>query len=172
MECDGNGYCISNKSFICKYDCVLKECPNYFLCNTKCPQNILDFNNGVCFTCIEHFGKSFENDSRSNPILEVDDCIDCPICFSENVEGIKNPRCKHYLCNSCFKIIYNFDVKYEDEPLFPFPDKEEEYYLDPDFFSEDIVINSWKKRWLSWNNEKRKKKLGYNFIKHCPLCRT
>lgn len=159
MECNGDGYCLNNKSYVCKYECSPVECPNFFICKQKFPQCILDFNSGVCFTCMNLLKKMI-------PLEFSEEEIECPVCFTNTYENIKNPNCNHFLCIDCFGYIYGYKNTHKNEPVFPFFEKEEDYYKNPELFTDDAIINSWKRRWIEWNQKKEEK-----IMKKCPLCR-
>ena len=175
MECDGNGYCLSVRNLVCTYECVAQECPNAFFCGNTAPQFLLDFNQGVCNSCIAHFGSCVENPTPSNPILQrvVDDDVpECPVCFTcdPTEGGVRGPRCSHYLCLTCVRLIY---TDHEGTfPPFPLPEVEDEYFADPTLFIHSDPIREWRKTIGSWNF-KRMHYLARNrpYLKHCPLCR-
>jgi hypothetical protein len=173
-QCDGSGLCLTTK-LVCHSGCTRRECPNTLICQNQEPQFILDFNNGVCNDCATHFGRSVENPTASNPILQFKDDVDCPVCF-QHLMGAKNPRCNHELCLKCLKAIYWYDDSFEDlvpRPQFPHPDQEDEYYEAPELFIHDQLVNMWKKQIGSWNEER----IWYvmhnkKYLKHCPICRA
>jgi hypothetical protein len=178
MECNGFGYCLTTGAkVICNYDCQPQECPNFWLCSNQVPEFFLEFNQGVCNECVTHLGKCPENLNPSDPILEKkEEQSDCPVCLQEVSITVKNPRCSHYLCESCFKTIYWLDdIEYIDHtaPLFPYSEqKEEEYYQEPELFIHDQQVIRWKKELGSWNELRIQYILeNKKYLKHCPICR-
>jgi len=177
MQCDGMGYCLTVRNLICTYECTPRECPNFLVCGNTEPQFILEFNRGVCNACTVSFGPNWENDAPSNPILEVDYTYhadaDCPVCLLAKTPRIKNPRCSHYLCIACIRLIYGLDGLPEGQPPFPGPEPtEEEYYARPNWFINDPLVQDWKRRMGSWNEERMRYVLTHSqYLKHCPLCR-
>jgi len=173
MQCDGCGYCLTVNNIVCMYDCKLKKCSNYTLCGNKSPFFLLDFNRGVCNECISKFGKCVENPTTSDPKLKFSHTeMECPVCLQNVKLSVKNPRCSHYICLSCIKAIYWIEYEIPEKPEFPHPDKENEYYENPEWFLNDESVNDWKKKLGSWN-EKRLEYIVQNkkYLKHCPLCR-
>lgn len=173
MQCDGNGYCLSVRNLICAYECEHVECPNFYLCNSKCPQFILDFNQGVCNECFVAFGNTVENPTPSNPILHRVEASDteCPICLRVHPDGgFLNPRCTHFLCVDCIRELY---MKEEDAPPFPVHEQEELYHHDPALFLNDVRIREWKKVAGSWKFRLLLYRLEHRpYLKHCPICRA
>jgi hypothetical protein len=163
---------------ICQHHCRAEECPNYWICGNSAPLFMLEFNNGVCNDCITRLGKCPENSSPSDPILdhlELETPEDCPVCFQSVMNMVKNPRCCHALCLSCFKAIYwSDDTLIQDLPSFPYSEqKEEEYYLDPNLFLHDPLVIRWKKQIGSWNENRIQYILeNKKYLKHCPICRA
>lgn len=173
-QCDGSGLCLTTK-LICEFGCARRECPNTPICNNQEPQFILDFNNGVCTECITHLGRSPENPTPSRPILKFTQEIECPVCFNVR-KGVQNPRCDHVLCIPCLKAIYWYDETIDGlipRPQFPLPEQEEDYYHTPELFINDKLVNEWKTKIGSWNEER----IWYvvhnkKYLKHCPICRA
>lgn len=173
-QCDGSGLCLTTK-LVCEFGCTRRECPNFFICGNEEPQFILDFNRGVCTECSTHVGRSLENGSPSNPVLQTKEDHECPVCF-QTAQGIKNPRCNHYLCIKCLKAIYWYDDSLDGlipRPEFPHVGQEDEFYEYPDLFVNDQLVNEWKQRIGSWNEE-RVWYVVHNkrYLKHCPICRA
>lgn len=164
MECDGSGLCLTT-FMICNFNCTQEECGNFFVCNNTAPRFILNFNNGLCNDCCTKFGA----------VLFKVYNIDCPVCLQIKELGSTNPRCIHVLCISCLKSIYWDDPnisEFINEPKFPYPSLENDYYENPGEFINDELINSWKKNFGSWNSNR----INYIFknrkyLKRCPICR-
>lgn len=173
MKCDGLGNCLTNPNIICDLDCSLQQCPNFLICGNEEPYFMLIFNNGVCNECFSKFGPCIQNSNPSNPNLIFDyENFDCPICLQYVDVKVKNPRCDHCLCIKCMKGIYFTDIEYPNEPQFPYPNTENEYYEDPNLFLNDIQVQLWKRSIGSWNEERVHYILeNRKYLKHCPVCR-
>lgn len=175
MQCDGYGYCLTVNNIVCMYDCKMKKCKNYFLCGSRAPKFLLEFNKGVCNECYTKFGRCIENPTLSDPKLQTIENkeYECPVCLQIVNFSVKNPRCIHYLCLSCLKAIYWVDFEIPDKPSFPHPEKEAEYYENPEWYLNDESVSEWKKQLGSWN-EKRMVYIVKNkkYLKHCPICRS
>lgn len=105
-------------------------------------------------------------------ILEMSKIIECPICL-EIKEGISQPRCNHSLCIKCFKRCYYGD-DIEGEPLFPYPDIEDEYYDDQDnikWVKDYPLIKKYNEEWNKWEDENIHKYDNEKYLRFCPLCR-
>jgi hypothetical protein len=99
-------------------------------------------------------------------------CEECPICL-EFKRSISHPNCEHTLCIECFKRCYYGDDNTENEPKFPYPDIEDEYYEDqdnPKWETDYTLIKIYNEEWNKWDDEKTQK---YNeeYLRTCPLCR-
>lgn len=175
MQCDGYGYCLSVHNIICEFNCKLRKCPNFIICNNKEPYYILEFNRGVCNDCSVNFGKCIENPTTSYPkLLFSDQSLSCPVCLQVSKNNVKNPRCSHFLCITCIKAIYVYSInEFPKEPSFPHPDRENEYYENPEWFLNDEFVIKWKKQWGSWNEDRINYILSNKkYLKRCPICRS
>jgi hypothetical protein len=87
------------------------------------------------------------------------------------------PKCDHKLCIDCFKRCYYGDDDLEakeNEPQFPYPDIEDEYYDDQDNSRWEIdypLIEKYNKDWNEWDNNKQSKYNTENYLRMCTLCR-
>lgn len=138
---------------------------------------MLEFNRGVCNSCVVHFGRTIENPTPSNPVLarvQGDDVPDCPVCLTRDPEtgGARGPRCDHYLCLECIRAIYTDPEATDLFPPFPVPEWEEDYYADPNQFIHDDAIRAWRLQVGSWNVRRMQFVRTHRpYLKHCPLCR-
>ena len=101
--------------------------------------------------------------------------MECPICL-EVKHSISQPNCEHTLCIECFKRCYYGDNDTENEPKFPYPDIENEYYdnqenpkLDYDLLYP--LIKKYNEDWNKWDDEKNQKYENEENLQKCPLCR-
>lgn len=179
MSCDGNGNCLrqlneneyyADPDVKCEYNCKSFECSNYILCKTTNPKWLLDCHGGLCLHCDMMFGKWCDGKG----ILNIINNVECPICY-ELTTCLSQPKCDHYICISCFKRCYYGDKNNDNEPMFPYPDIENEYYADP----ENI---KWKNNYPLidiYNNicdeldeeYELKRSLEEIYLAKCPICR-
>jgi len=178
-ECTGTGQCLRyiernkysfNKQFFCPYDCKPKPCPNFIICGTLLPQYKLNRSTDkICKDC----DMAFSTKSGGYGVLPQKQIDECGICYCENINGVANPKCTHYICIDCFKVCYGALLPNSrfDEPKFPYshtlhlryaanPDSEE-WYQYPD-------IVTWIEEWGNWN-ERRNFKIDK--MAKCPFCR-
>ena len=65
ITCKGNGECLQQNEYtheyykknntICEHNCVALHCPNYIVCGSMVPKNILDIQNDLCYYCNDMF---------------------------------------------------------------------------------------------------------------------
>ena len=116
---------------------------------------------------------SGENKHIGKGILKISNNLECPICL-EIKECISQPRCNHSLCISCFKRCYYGDENNEGEPIFPYPDIEDEYYdgtKDINWDNDYPLIKLYNEEWNKWDDEKTEKYKNEENLRICPLCR-
>ena len=80
------------------------KCQNYNLCKEK----IQSWMGNRCMSCDVTFGEW--NDGKG--ILKEYPEHECPICL-EIKTCFEQPKCKHTICSSCFRIIYFGDIPEE-----------------------------------------------------------
>jgi hypothetical protein len=152
------------------------KCKNYKLCKEVLPKWWFECKgNYLCTNCHIMFGTWGES-YRGKGILEISDNLKCPICL-ENKRSITQPNCEHTLCINCFKRCYYGDDDTENEPKFPYPDIENEYYDDHN----DHENSKWKtdyplikihnEEWNKWDDEKNQKYETEEYLRKCSLCR-
>jgi len=111
----------------------------------------------LCFSCDVTFAKP-------QTFLEN---VECQICLSKQVQGVKRDTCHHAVCLTCFKKAHYGDPP--PRPVFPY-EKEIEM---------DFMENEWDERWFEdplirkYQNEHQAwvEKLYANF-KECDPMRT
>lgn len=148
----------------------LVKCPNYVVCEKRCPQIVLDYHSGVCLDCNFLFGKW----SGGKGILKLLEDLECCICF-ENKICVTQPKCDHFICVDCFKVCY-FGKNRVDlpEPVFPYPDDIKEEYLNDlqhPKWDEDENIKQYLNDLEVWYRETLRVNLSQNYLKCCALCR-
>jgi hypothetical protein len=186
--CKGDGECleqtgdeldtfIKKLDIICIHNCIPIKCKNYILCKSQFAEMYMSCwgGEGLCRWCRECFGTwgKMPNGNIGKGILEVTDNIECPVCLEEKT-CISQPYCNHSLCTVCFNTCYGRDYNREDEPYFPYPDLEEEYYADIEnikWENEYPLIEIWNDEWDKWDDDRIEK---YQNTKHlfciCPVC--
>lgn len=153
------------------------KCKNYEICKCVLPKWWFECKgNYLCTNCDMMFGTwgSGENSHTGKGILEISDNIDCPICL-EVKKGISQPRCNHSLCVDCFKRCYYGDSSNDDgEPIFPYPDIEDEYYDDQEnikWANDYPLIKTYNEEWIKWDDERIENYECENYLQRCPICR-
>ena len=141
------------------------KCKNHEVCGTILPNWWWDCKHVyTCTTCNILFGK----------ILTKIDSVECPLCL-ECKQGITYPNCDHAICIDCFKRCFYGDKCLENEPTFPYPDIEDEYYEDPhnpkwkklDY----VLIGMYHTNWNRWDENRMEKYNHEYYLRKCSLCR-
>lgn len=149
------------------------KCKNYELCKCVLPKWWFECKgNYLCSPCHMLFG-TWGKSHTGKGVLEISDNLDCPICL-ENKRSIEQPNCEHTLCIDCFKRCYYGDDDAENEPNFPYPDIEEEYYEDqfnPKWEKDYPLIKIHNEEWNKWDDKKNEKYENEKNLRNCPLCR-
>jgi len=151
------------------------KCKNYELCQTVLPKWWFECKgNYLCTNCDAMFGTWSNGDytQTGKGILDISDNIECPICL-ENKRGISYPRCNHKVCIECFKKCMYADE--DGEPLFPYPEIEEEYYEErenPKWKTHYPLIYIYQRDWDIWENNRWIKYENERNLRLCPVCRA
>jgi hypothetical protein len=137
------------------------KCKNHIVCGSVLPKWWFDCKASyLCINCDMMFGTL-----KSKSISE------CPICLKIK-ECISQPRCDHSLCISCFKRCYYKDI--EGEPIFPYPDIEDEYDDDPEnikWANDYPLIKIYYEEWNKWDDKKTEKYENEKNLRICSICR-
>lgn len=148
------------------------KCHNYELCEAMLPDWWFDCKgNYLCTNCDVMFGTWGEYTGRGN--LMFKNKFKCPICFDIK-RSVSYPNCNHYSCIDWFKRCYYGDDDYDNEPLFPYPNIENDYYDDQENSKWDIeypLIKKYNKEWNRWDSRKMEKYDNESYLRRCPLCR-
>ena len=155
------------------------KCKNYEVCERILPKCWFEYkNNYLCSTCHMMFGTWTEHTGKKHigkGILPIFDNIECCICL-EIKKNITQPRCDHLLCITCFRRCYYGDDSSENEPKFPYPDIEEEYYdnqQNSKWINNYPLIKKYNDDWDNWDDERQyKRNIEAKYLAKCPLCRT
>ena len=149
------------------------KCKNYELCEAVLPKWWFECKgNYLCINCHMLFG-TWGGSHTGKGILEISDNLECSICL-ENKRSITQPNCEHTVCIKCFKRCYYGDDNTENEPKFPYPYIEDEYYEDQDNQKWDTdypLIKIYNEEWDKWDDEKNQKYENEENLRKCPLCR-
>lgn len=146
------------------------KCKNYIICEAVLPKWWFECKgNYLCTNCHMMFGTWGDNHVGKGH-FEITDNLECPIC-AEVKECISQPNCDHSVCISCFKRCYYGDE--EGEPIFPYPDIEDEYYDDTENIKWENypLIKMYDEEWNKWDDAKNKKYNQEEYLRKCPLCR-
>jgi hypothetical protein len=96
------------------------KCKNYIICGCVLPN--WWYNYKGCYNCTNCLIAGFGD-------LKITEQLECPICFEVSICVIQ-PQCTHHVCISCFKRCHFNHNNPEGEPIFPYPDVEDEYFDD------------------------------------------
>mgnify|MGYP000255193207 FL=1 len=98
MSCSGNGECFQQcdydcyeKRLECAYNCELRPCNNFIICQKKYPQWYLNCHNGCDTHCDMQYG----------PLKFLDEETECCICFEH--KKMIQLLCNHKFCLDCIK---------------------------------------------------------------------
>ena len=142
------------------------KCDNFEICETMLPYWWYDNkNNYLCTNCHFLYGKE--------KLQITDDNEKCIMCLEKKIRGIVHPKCGHSICVDCFKMYYYSE--YIEEPQFPYPEIEDEYYGDPEnkkWKNKYPTIKLFYADWNYWNNNKRENYLNECNTIICPLCKN
>jgi len=137
------------------------RCKNHIVCETVLPRWFKGCY--LCTNCDMLFGR----------ILKITEPVECPICL-EVKKGITLSRCTHAICIVCFKRCYYGDESRAGEPVFPYPEMEDEYWDDPENpkWLHDPLIQSYHEELNAWEDKKIEKYENEMHLRTCPLCRN
>ena len=153
------------------------KCNNFDVCDTLLPDLWNEYKGKwLCTNCDMMFGTWGGKNVGKGTLIFVDD-IECPICL-ENKKCVSQPRCDHFVCIDCFKRCYYGDEDKENEPLFPYPDIEDEYFDDPNIFFNKLdnykykeAIEEYEFLYNIWFDKKDEKYEKEEYLRRCPLCK-
>lgn len=146
------------------------KCKNYELCEDVLPKWWFECKGHyLCTNCDMMFG-TWKNGKGE---LNFSDNIECSICLYIK-RSVSQPNCEHTVCIECFKRCYYGDDDTENEPKFPYPDIEDEYYDDqdnPKWETDYPLIKTHNEEWNKWDDEKVQKYENEEYLRKCPICR-
>lgn len=154
------------------------KCKNYELCEEILPKWWFECKgNYLCTNCDMMFG-TWSNEKANvhktgKGVLDISDNTECPICL-EKKRSISQPNCLHTLCIDCFKRCYYGGDDSENEPKFPYPDIEDDYYkdqLNPKWDTNYPLIKIYNEQWNKWDDKKNEKYDAESNLRICPICR-
>jgi len=139
------------------------KCKNHIVCDAVLPKWWYDCKG--CYLCINCLVLGWGN---LRTFIEME----CPICLDTNTV-ITRPTCEHHpICVSCFKRCY-YGVR-ENEPKFPYPEVEDEYFDDqdnPKWESDYPLIRTYNKEWNDWEDLREYKNQTEQNLRTCHYCR-
>lgn len=153
------------------------KCKNYEICATLLPKWWFECKGHyLCTNCDIKFGTwKFQGEEykTGKGKLDIIDNLECPICL-EVKRSISQPNCEHTLCIECFKRCYYGNDNIDNEPKFPYPYIEEEYYENQDNLKWDNdypLIKIYNEDWDKWDDATDKKFNEEKYLRKCSLCR-
>lgn len=184
MVCDGTGMCLiqgDDMRYIqgtdnCQFNCRPVNCPNFKVCGATAPQRLLSCHHGLCTSCDVSFG-TWRGGTGS---LDFEIIEECPVCLDENLEGVRQPACTHFVCVPCFKKMQGYDFECDiPEPEFPVGiiDQADEDAFDAnpedERWAHNQVLQDYVHDHNLWENyyEYKLEEHTRNLAK-CPLCRA
>ena len=148
------------------------KCKNFMFCKSVLPNWWYDRKGKyLCTNCDMLFGTWGNQIGKG--ILPIIKNAECPICL-EIKTCISQPRCDHYTCIDCFKRCYYGENI--NEPPFPYPEIENEYYNhsdpdDPEWFIKYPLIQKYNDDFNALLDQKEEKMNSEYYLQQCPLCR-
>jgi hypothetical protein len=137
------------------------KCKNHKLCKSILPKWWWNSNECyLCTNCEMVFGElTFKE-------------MECPICFDFK-NGLSPLKCDHFICIDCFQRCYYGDEDKDNEPHFPYPELEEEYFNHPDLdkWNHYPFIRIFHEEWIMWDEKRIEKYDNEESLRKCPLCR-
>ena len=179
-RCSGDGECLlqtdtgyaRSDDYECVHDCVAVQCPNFEICESVAPKEILGCHAGLCHNCDIMFGRW----QGGKGALTIGNLEECYVCFEENVKGVSMPKCDHVICTSCFKRFFYGDRR--ALPKCPFPETEYYDFVDsnaerPDWLDDDAMarIQRWEQICNSIQLSRDKEYEKERNLRCCPFCR-
>ncbi len=173
--CTGNGDCLTQcghnrecnelyhkiEDMTCEFNCEPMKCPNYLICGDISPKWYFNCHWGTCLHCKFMFGKQ--------KILAFSES-ECPVCL-ETKQCVTLLNCEHKECVDCFKRAW-YGAKTQ-QPPFPIPELEEEYYdtSDEDRWRENHLVVKWWNDIEKWEDTTSEERSREKYLRCCPLCR-
>lgn len=137
-------------------------CKNTLVCKRSFPKEWVDYNGcTLCTDCDFRFGKKLEITKN-----------ECPICLDDRL-CVQLSKCEHSICIPCFRRCYYGDESRIGEPVFPYPELEEEYKENPYHkkWSNYLLIQLYQEEYEIWNMKEIDKYMSEGHLRRCPLCR-
>jgi hypothetical protein len=139
-------------------------CKNAIVCKGSFPKEWVDYNGcTLCTDCECRFGRT----------LTLTKEQECPICL-EDRPGVQLSKCEHSICIPCFQRCYYGEESHIGEPMFPYPQLEEEYKDNPYHkkWRNYILIQIYREEYETWNYKNIDKYMSEGNLRRCPLCRN
>ena len=141
------------------------RCINYHICETELSDWLRNGEKHKCTSCQQIFGKQLVP-KRTCRISR------CSGCQATGRRGISLPDCGHEVCLNCFRVGYLGSAPVlRDEPEFPDPDLEHEYFTDS---SQGVFQNktyrNYARDWEVWDQEVQQAFSLSRGTRECPGC--
>ena len=144
------------------------KCPNFEICEKYDFSLNMNCHGGLCINCDIMFGKW--DGGKGELVFKQDDCC---ICL-ENKRCVSMPKCNHFVCIDDFKRCM-YGEERQNEPPFPYPELEDDYYLKNQFhpyYENDPVIIKYNEDHNKWDDMYDIKYKNEENLRNCPLCRN
>jgi hypothetical protein len=154
------------------------KCKNYVLCEETFPDWWYDCKGQyLCTNCDIAFGTWTSGDTvkTGSGILKTTENVYCPVCFETKL-GISYPNCSHTACIDCMKRFFYGECI--NEPAFPYPEIEDEYYDEDD---DDVrrqlktdypLIKPHLEECRVWEEDAARVYENEEYLRKCPICRA
>lgn len=179
--CSGFGECLQQSDvpggytkladMTCEHNCEPLKCPNFAVCGDRSPLWVHQCHGGRCLHCNMNFRKNLT--FKETP-------EECPVCM-EVSECVVLPSCTHTMCIPCFQRCYVNGPPKTDEPPFPYPEREDEYYDEMDSLTTnpvyrdlyyDPLVEKWNEDIERWHDRWDAKYADEENLRKCPICRA
>jgi hypothetical protein len=174
--CSGFGECLAqtdepdvyskHTDVSCEYGCEPLQCSNFAICGAREPKWYLNCHDGRCLHCNMLICKNLT-------FKELPE--ECPIC-TEVSKCVVLPNCTHTLCITCFRRCYVNGPPRVNEPQFPYPEHEDEYFSignNPDNpMYHDPLVMKFNEDWNKYDDEWNLQYANENNLRKCPICRS
>ena len=142
------------------------KCKYHQLCYGYVPKYHFSSKTKLCYYCTN----KFDNADEYNPVFKMKaNCSNC----SKFGRVVNQPKCKHFLCLECSRKCYFGTETYLEEPVFPYPDMEHDYFSDmenPYWKKKYPLIKSFEERWNRWDAFTNRSSNIRRLSKKCPTC--
>lgn len=149
------------------------KCANFEVCDAWMGVECLSLKSGVLCTNCDILFSDWKNGNYGKGVLNFKNNIECPICI-ETKKCVKYLNCDHYICVDDFKRCFYGDKDLKNEPPFPYPELEDDYYKknqDHPYYENDPVIIKYHEKWNEWCVSVDQKHDSETYLRQCCICR-